>query len=1691
MRPTGAVFLVNEGATKEGLSQSLDRLRAKVAEAIEQSEGNLSESDVVAFYQPHNWHSTLFSYTYYKADQPYILLPRSKHPQLQSILDGYVPIRAQVLGTVVSPDGAIFAIVAPVTRHIVDLRDKIHQEIGIEQRIREVPSGWMSITLGRFLRNVDDLPKVRAALQEGVSELSTTYFGDISFSRVRTADGVLMDLGKEAPEFTGKPHVIVIDCGATHVRVGVMNHSGELMGEVERFDNPLAGGVQQEPKAQEKQTSLRNCILDFSALGGSFIALVLSIAKISGLFRDSLAVNIIMAVITVVVIGIVIFQLLLRFMPQFRVYPVADHGYLYRPFLSAKQKVTVDLTVEAVERMRQKYPNLELNEVGVSFGAVVTHDGIVRNASVLWGEASCGYDFKAALEEKLTPGTRVTVINDVSAATWRYKDLKKFCLITVSSGLAEKVFDWDLDSVYKLNLDSEGVAGEMGHVIVNPEAQRRAVVLAIKRAHRHRYAFRRSRLYALTNAEPEKITAGLLVEAAKFNDEFALGVLADADAPLCACGNVADLCSYASGPAVQRLARRIAGKDFRGFQASLLYAYTSGDAEAITTEHIAQAAQEGDAFALSILDEATFYLALRILQLSADLGLEKFIITGGFALGVGQPYFESLRNNLVELCHSSGFFTGWDDERIRSLVEPAVGDDNDGLLGMGYFVQHLRTRNKTAHKAVRKQEISVAQEAIPECGPQDVVVRIIDAGICGTDIQLYLGLRRGEPDVLGHECLAEVIVVGEEVSGIAVGDYITINPNNPLDQDDKIGHSALHPGIFRHYYKFSKDLMAKKQILKIEGKFGPETVLLEGFSCVVNSQNLAKDYIPGKKVLVVGAGVMGQLQVAVARAYGAEEVFLVDRSQEKLDFAVQRGVVPAENTFIADEDLAQKVMDATEELGVDVVFIVVSMGNGLGALEQALDYIAEGGVINLFGGFRMSDELKLPEDRTIPIGPIRVNREIKWFEDVRGKRIALAGSRGALAEHYQRGLELVGDGRVDLSKFITHVVSLDALPLALEELSQQGRLQGEIAMRVVIDMALEGEVIMSYPRYIYHQLGRAAGKSRPRIDKENRFRNIGSEGAQARLGWVVPPAWNQVETAFWALRYSVLKDKDTFIICSTGNSIFAIETLQSLIGKASNNRILTLDSLDPASLQQVLSQVTDLRKTACIGISKSGKTTEPLRLMLSLREKFEAEGLRCQDHFMWLTDVQREDNGMPSGRETIAGMRDSEGQAVWRNVVTQSIKVDEKVDVDARFSAPHTAGFLLPLAVLLGGEEGIHNVKVFYAKYLKYFNSNREELIARATAAAEQIALSDSQNFAIRLKPELASALRPWILSLFLESLGSKQGGFNPKVIVTSENIPGGFKEIRIDLPQDTSAVVELMLYFYVLQVTVATAAYLRDINFVSHPKVNLYKRLVRDVTDEEISTIEKIDVPGLKRKIIDSLDAKDELKYVEVVCYFHITEEERQQLHAGFESYLGERLIGVFAGTRWNHHSYQSAVDNNNTLYVLLTHDGYQPGPELVGISSETLQENFHILNAIAYATAATLKDKSLLFALDRPKASASKPAHRANRGAVRLSVLLSLVILAGLIVVGLGVPAFGGEPGVGITWDGQMSASLFYFGVGVIAILGLMFAFFVHEAGHGIAAAYVGAKKIRIGSNSCFFYVKREPDLSRKNPLLDGAIG
>ena len=1211
--------------------------------------------------------------------------------------------------------------------------------------------------------------------------------------------------------------------------------------------------------------------------------------------------------------------------------------------LDVLQERLLDILVYQINTTMASHSNVVFEEVGISFGAVISGDGIVKDASILWGEPARDYDFRNSLLQRL-PGLRITIQNDISAAAWRYHDHGRFCLITVSSGLSNKVFNRDLRVLHQLDLDSAEIGGEMGHVVVEPRAVDMAIQHARLQAATHPEKFWQSRLSAYARGNIQDMSARHLGMAAKEGDGFAVRLLEEMNIPYCACGNLADLCSYSSGRAALHYAQRLATRES--------YGILPND---ITDEWLQRAIATSHPLALKVLYDSTYPLALRILQLAADIGLQKVIIVGGFAIRTGRmTYLQTLRDHLVRFYHPSAYFGEWTMRDIRGLVQFGIDDDNDGLIGIGNFVQHLREKYRAVEKVVGEQSLTVITRSIPPCGAQDILVKVVFSGICTTDLQILRGERGHEPIVLGHEGVCQVVQVGREVKGLDVGEMVVLNPNNPLDDFDKLGHTR--EGLYQEYLKFGKEFVERGQVLSLgRSAVSASDTLVEPLSCVIAAQERIKDRIVGKNVLVIGAGMMGLLFVLMNVKMGARNVFLANRSKENLHFAVARQIIEEGKSFIIGEDFLSQVDEVSAGEGADVIIICVSLGQGVRATQDAITSVNAGGCVYLFAGFRPGDMVVTDGGVKTDAWSIRTGWKTEQIQ-VASKPVDLSGHRGSRKEDLALAAKIIRDDTFTFGRVISHIISLDLLPSVVQTLVRNGSINGSPAKRVVIDMAAPDNTVNSTEELPLRHLCEAASKQKDAISMGNLFREIGFEDDASLLGWVYPPSWQEIkQTVEMATRMRSLKSKLHFIWVGTGAWVFLVDSLLESTSASQGTTFHTLQSLDPQALADLLARIEDLSLAVCLGVSQSGQTMETVMLMNSLRERFDTAGLDYRDHFAWLTDTCTSARDDKRGEAVIRSLKDHD----WRDVDMVPLTFGNRADINALFCAPHSTPMFLSLSILL--HDDWKAIQQTYQQYLAL----RDEAVRQVLPRAYSVASNHVEHIQVSLDESIAPAAKRLVTQLIDQGLGSKQVGYNPRACVASCGEGAGSGHLALQIPVEASKIVKVMLTVNACSIFVAMVAYHRKIDFVTHPKVNLYKRRAKELVAAPAVEQDVSDPGSVSGDILTYLSNNYRTRFVQILCYGHVITTSQQSVKDWLASQLAltaeSITIDIISGEEWNHSRYQAAAQVEDTLYVILVPQSYCY--QVSGISKRTIHGNTDMLQAIARATYETLLPKTLYF--------------------------------------------------------------------------------------------------------------------------------
>src|SRR5262249_18296482 len=202
-----------------------------------------------------------------------------------------------------------------------------------------------------------------------------------------------------------------------------------------------------------------------------------------------------------------------------------------------------------------------------------------------------------------------------------------------------------------------------------------------------------------------------------------------------------------------------------------------------------------------------------------------------------------------------------------------------------------RKRPITNMKALLLSEyrhLEITDVPAPTVAPDEVLIRVVACGICGSDVHGYDGSsgRRIPPIVMGHEAAGQIAAVGSSVKNLAEGDRVTFDSTvycgeckhcragniNLCDRRQVLGVSC---GDYRRAGAFAEYVAVPSRIIhRLPDSFPfAEAAMLEAVAVAIHGVNLAQ-LKPGATALVIGAGTIGLLTQQALRASGCERVII-------------------------------------------------------------------------------------------------------------------------------------------------------------------------------------------------------------------------------------------------------------------------------------------------------------------------------------------------------------------------------------------------------------------------------------------------------------------------------------------------------------------------------------------------------------------------------------------------------------------------------------------------------------------------------------------------------------------------------------------------------------------------------------------------------------------------------------------------
>jgi L-iditol 2-dehydrogenase len=307
-------------------------------------------------------------------------------------------------------------------------------------------------------------------------------------------------------------------------------------------------------------------------------------------------------------------------------------------------------------------------------------------------------------------------------------------------------------------------------------------------------------------------------------------------------------------------------------------------------------------------------------------------------------------------------------------------------------------------------DVELREAAVPTCGPRQVLVEVGGCGLCTLDRRLFTGEQPIYPVAAGHEPAGRIVEIGSQVQGLqgtpSLGDIVTVDMRTRCGVCSACqrGRSAicLAPqgrkgpgGVISIAGGLAEVIAVDLDHVWQVGAVSMELAAMgEPVACVAHSMRRG-GFLPGDRIAVIGGGYMGRLHMTMARALGAASVGIVDVSDTRRAEADSAGA-----TWSASPEEARGIAGLSE-----VVFVTAGAP---GVLELALDLLAKGGSVVLYGAF--------PGDLSVGVHPNHMHHE----------ETSIIGVHSHEPEDWRAAAGLIASGAIsgDLDELVTARFSL-------------------------------------------------------------------------------------------------------------------------------------------------------------------------------------------------------------------------------------------------------------------------------------------------------------------------------------------------------------------------------------------------------------------------------------------------------------------------------------------------------------------------------------------------------------------------------------------------------------------------------------------------------------------------------------------
>lgn len=317
-------------------------------------------------------------------------------------------------------------------------------------------------------------------------------------------------------------------------------------------------------------------------------------------------------------------------------------------------------------------------------------------------------------------------------------------------------------------------------------------------------------------------------------------------------------------------------------------------------------------------------------------------------------------------------------------------------------------------------------QTVPVPKPKDgeVLIKVKASGICGTDPKILSGEYVGNfPLIPGHEYAGEVAELGPNIKKLKIGDRVAVDPNVQCGYCEFCQSGQVHlcenlfplgvlkPGGFAEY-----SVCPETHAFKLTDNISTEAgAMVEPLACSIRGIQMAKIKY-GDNVVILGAGLMGNLLIQLCRVAGASKIIVSEPVASRRELALSMGADIASDP--AKVDIYKVIKDETR-VGANAVFEVAGR---IDTAQSTIKMARRGGVVVLFG--------TCPPDKNIEINPFLLQEN----------ELTVCSSYNNPCTH-SPAIKLLDGGRIKVEKLISHKFELEDYREAFKIFGTEGTLK--------------------------------------------------------------------------------------------------------------------------------------------------------------------------------------------------------------------------------------------------------------------------------------------------------------------------------------------------------------------------------------------------------------------------------------------------------------------------------------------------------------------------------------------------------------------------------------------------------------------------------------------------------------------------